>query len=129
MFGGYSMDSFKNNPGACALIFSDGEANESALMVSTPPPLWLSDENLSEIRITEEGMYCLYFLFFAPPGFCAYLCINDRKIRGSSTETENGTICGGAVCSIHTAAIPCTLSICCEPKKCSGIFLVVKCSV
>ena len=123
------MDSFKNNTGSAALVFSDGKAYDTALIVSNPPPSWLSEGVFSEICISEEGLYCIYFLLFAPPGFRAAFSINDRKIKGSETETCDGTICASAVCSIHTEALPCSLSVVCEPRMCSGIFLVVKCSV
>ena len=120
---------FKNSLGACALIFPDDSAYTSALLVSTPPPEWLSDEDKTKICITESGMYCLYFLFFAEGDTLAYISINGRRVPGSAITAEDGVACSCAVCSIHDAALPCALSVVTEPRGGDGIFLVARCVV
>ncbi len=123
------MYASQNNSGAAALIFSKGKPDTSVMLVSSPPPLWLSDEDLTQILICESGMYCLYFLFFSERGGKAQLSINGRAIPGSITEAENGIICNSAVCSIRDAALPCSLNVVSNKACNDGIFLVIQCRV
>lgn len=117
-----------NNNGACALIFPEDTSYISALLVSNPPPVWLSDADKTKICITDSGIYCLYLLLFAESGTHAYITINGRSIAGSAVEAEDGVICSSAVCSIHDAALPCSLSAVTDSDG-SGIFLVARCRV
>lgn len=117
-----------NNNGACALIFPEDTSYISALLVSNPPPVWLSDADKTKICVMESGLYCLYLLFFAENGTHAYITINGRSIAGSAVEAEDGVICSSAVCSIHDAALPCSLSAVTDSYG-SGIFLVARCRV
>ncbi len=118
-----------SNTGAAALIFPEDTAYTSALLVSNPPPVWLDDGDLTKICINESGIYCLYLLLFAENGTHAYIAINGRSIAGSAVEAEDGVICSSAVCSIHDAALPCSLSAITDAVGGSGIFLVARCCV
>ncbi len=123
------MYSSKNNTGAAALIFSKDSSESFTMLVSSPPPIWLSEKNLTEICVNESGMYCLCFLFFSEEGVSAHLTVNGRKIPGSETNAENGIICNSAVCSIRDAALPCCLSVTTD-KICEiGVFLVIQCRI
>ena len=122
------MHAFENNTGSAALIFPTDASYTSAMIVSNPPPLWLSEQDLTKICISESGIYCLYFLFFAENGTRAYISINGRSIPGSASEAIDGVICSSAVCSIRSNALPCTLTAVTD-LPCGGIFLVVQCRV
>ena len=118
-----------NNNGACALIFPEDTSYTSALLVSNPPPAWLDDADKTKICIIDSGIYCLYLLFFAENGTHACISINGRSITGSAVVAEDGVICSSAVCSIHDAALPCSLSAVTDTERSSGIFLVARCRV
>ena len=115
----------KKGTSYAALFFSADENEMRAMYVSTPPPPWLDDQDLSKIVVGEAGIYCLYFLMDSEPGGYAQLTVNGRGIRGSMTEEEDGEICGSAICSIREKALPCTLAVSGGNGAGSGIFLVM----
>ena len=115
----------KNTSGAAALIFPSSK-KERFLIISTPPPSWLLERDLSEIQIGESGVYCIYFLFFSKNSGKAALCINGRVIPGSETAAEDGVICNTAVCSIHDAALPCSVTVSCDGACEGGVLLAIK---
>ena len=111
-----------------ALFFPYRGGDTSVMYVSTPPPPWLCEGDLSKIVIEEMGIYCLFFLVPSPRG-AAELAVNGVPIKGSRTEASEGALCGSAVCSIHDRALPCCLEVRTEGASCGGVFVVVRVDV
>ncbi|MBQ8003817.1 MAG: hypothetical protein IJ299_01855 [Oscillospiraceae bacterium] len=111
------------------LFFPKRSSGTYAMYVSSPPPLWLDDTDMSKIVINSPGMYCLFFLVTSGNGGKAYITVNGREIRGSYAEEKSGAISGSAVCSIRDRAIPCSLGIKTEGRAREGVLLVAKCDV
>ena len=112
-----------------ALFLSGDKSGESAMYVSTPPPLWLCGENMREITLERAGVYCLWFLVFSKKGGSAYITVNGREIRGSRRSEEDGEICGSAICSIRDLALPCALGLATSGDTECGVLLAVECEV
>ncbi len=111
------------------LFFPKRSSSTYTMYVSSPPPKWLSDTDMSRIVIDSPGMYCLFFLVTSGTGGKAHITVNGREIRGSYAEEKGGAISGSAVCSIRDRALPCALGIKTEGRAREGVLLVAKCDV
>jgi len=119
------MGSDKKDAGFAALFYPSA-GKELAMYVSTPPPVWLGERDLSRIVINAPGMYCVFFIISAKADGRAYITVNGREIYGSYAKSQEGKISGSAICSIRKNAIPCSLSVSTKGECDGGIFIVMK---
>ncbi|MBQ9986172.1 MAG: hypothetical protein IJP38_07685 [Oscillospiraceae bacterium] len=108
------------------LFFPGRDSDIHTMYVSTPPPTWLNDDDLTNAVITEEGIYCLFFLISSHRGGSGYITVNGREIRGSYAGEQRGAISGSAVCSIRARALPCSFGISTEGETDGGMLLIFK---
>ncbi len=111
-----------------ALLFPRRGGEISVIYVSTPPPTWLGEDDLTKIVVEEAGVYCLFFLVPAKRGM-AELAINGNPVRGSETTPHGGVLCGSAVCSIRELALPCSLEVKTEGTLSGGILVIARVDV
>ncbi len=121
-----SNESSKNS--FAALLFPRRGGDTSVIYVSTPPPSWLGEDDLTKIVVEEAGVYCLFFLV---PSKCgtAEFAINGNSVRGSETFPHKDALCNSAVCSIREPALPCSLEVRTKGTASGGILVIARVDV
>lgn len=110
-----------------ALLFFPARAGNTYIMyVSSPPPAWLDGRDKTCIKLERAGMFLLSYIARSGEHGRACITVNGREVEGSEARARHGEVCGSAVCTVRSPALPCTLGIKTSGEVRGGVLLVAE---